>query len=64
MMTMVILNTEIKGKKKVANLSKPKSESLQSTLYDRYLELKKNNYKYQRRQHIYVEQSKNEHYSL
>ena len=61
---MVILNTEIKDKKKVANLSKSKSESLQSTLYDRYLELKKNNYKYQRRQHIYVEQSKNEHYSL
>ncbi len=64
MMTTVILNTEIRDKRKVANLSITKSESLQSTLYDRYLELKTKNYTHQRRQPTYVEQSKNEHCSL
>ena len=40
-MTMVIMNMEFRDEKQIINLSAPKAESLNATLYDRYLELKR-----------------------
>ena len=43
-MTMVIMNMEFRDEKQIINLSAPKAGSLNATLYDRYLELKRDNF--------------------
>ena len=41
---MVIMNMEFRDEKQIINLSAFKAESLNATLYDRYLELKRDNF--------------------